>query len=130
MVKNTPAMWETWIRSLGWEDPLGEGTGNPFQYSYLEKPMDRGTWWATVHGVAKGRTRLNDSHFHFYFTPHFVLHIQPGSLQALCEHQLNEYVSGGHHVSSFDNYGAMEPFDRHVECAAWTIAIPMMSWGI
>ena len=34
----------------------GEGTGNPLQYSCLENPMDRGTWWATVHGVAKGQT--------------------------------------------------------------------------
>ena len=31
----------------------GEGNGNPLQYSYLENPMDRGVWWATVHGVAK-----------------------------------------------------------------------------
>ena len=31
----------------------GEGNGNPFQYSCLENPIDRGTWWATVHGVAK-----------------------------------------------------------------------------
>ena len=39
---------------------LGEGNGNPLQYSYLENPMDRGTWWATIHGVAKSRTRLSD----------------------------------------------------------------------
>ena len=38
----------------------GEGNGNPLQYSSLENPMDGGTWWATVHGVAKSRTRLND----------------------------------------------------------------------
>ena len=31
----------------------GEGNGNPFQYSYLENPMDRGAWWATVHGVLR-----------------------------------------------------------------------------
>ena len=31
----------------------GEGNGNPLQYSYLENSMDRGAWWATVHGVAK-----------------------------------------------------------------------------
>ena len=31
----------------------GEGNGNPLQYSCLENPMDRGAWWATVHGVAK-----------------------------------------------------------------------------
>ena len=34
----------------------GEGNGNPLQYSCLENPMDRGAWWATVHGVAKNRT--------------------------------------------------------------------------
>ena len=38
----------------------GEGNGNPLQYSCLENPMDGGAWWATVHGVAKSRTRLND----------------------------------------------------------------------
>ena len=35
----------------------GEGNGNPLQYSYLENPMDGGTWLATVHGVTKSRTR-------------------------------------------------------------------------
>ena len=39
---------------------IGEGNGNPLQYSCLENPVDGGTWWATVHGVAKSRTRLND----------------------------------------------------------------------
>ena len=34
----------------------GEGNGNPLQYSCLENPMDRGAWWATVHGVAKNQT--------------------------------------------------------------------------
>ena len=36
----------------------GGGNGNPLQYSYLENPMDRGAWWATVHSVAKSWTRL------------------------------------------------------------------------
>ena len=39
----------------------GEGIGYPLQYSCLENPMDRGAWWAIVHGVAKSRTRLSDS---------------------------------------------------------------------
>ena len=47
MVKNLPAMQETWVQSLGWENPLEGGHGNPFQYSYLENPMDRGDWQAT-----------------------------------------------------------------------------------
>jgi len=34
----------------------GEGNRNPLQYSFLENPMDRGAWWATVHGVTKSRT--------------------------------------------------------------------------
>ena len=36
----------------------GGGHGNPLQYSCLENPMDRGAWWATVHGVAESQTRL------------------------------------------------------------------------
>ena len=38
----------------------GEGNGNPLQYSCLEDPMDRGAWWATVHGVTKSWTRLSN----------------------------------------------------------------------
>ena len=99
MVKRLPAMWETWVRSLGWEDllekemtihsnilawripwiegpgrlqsqrvrhdwatslSLGEGNGNPLQYSCLENSMDEGAWWAVVHGVTKSRTWLRD----------------------------------------------------------------------
>ena len=37
---------------------IGEGNGNPLQYSCLENPRDRGTWWAAVYGVAQSRTRL------------------------------------------------------------------------
>ena len=40
----------------------GEGNGNPLQYSCLENPMDRGVWWATVHGVAESWTLLSDEH--------------------------------------------------------------------
>ena len=47
MVKNLPAVRETWVASLGWEDPPGKGNGNPLQYFCLENPMDRGAWWAT-----------------------------------------------------------------------------------
>ena len=47
--------------------PVGEGNGTPLQYSCLENPMDGGAWWAAVHGVAKGRTRLSDFTFTFHF---------------------------------------------------------------
>ena len=45
----------------------GEGNGTPLQYSCLENPMDGGVWWAAVHGVAEGRTRLSDFTFTFHF---------------------------------------------------------------
>ena len=46
---------------------IGEGNGNPLQYSCLENPMDGGAWWAAVHGVTKSRTRLSDFTFTFHF---------------------------------------------------------------
>ena len=56
--KNMPAMRETWVQSLGWEDPLGEGKGYPLQYFGLENSMDY-----IVHGVAKSQTQLSDFHY-------------------------------------------------------------------
>ena len=50
LVKNPPTMWEAWVRSLGWEDPL-EKKGFPLQYSGLENSMDH-----IVHGVTKSGT--------------------------------------------------------------------------
>jgi len=45
----------------------GEGNGTPLQYSCLENPMDRGAWWAAVHGVEKSRTGLSSFTFTFHF---------------------------------------------------------------
>ena len=61
MVKNLPANAGD-IRDTGLIPGLGrapgEGNGNPLQYSFLENPVDRGTWQATVHMVTQSRTRL------------------------------------------------------------------------
>ena len=46
---------------------MGEGNGTPLQYSCLENPMDGGAWWASVHGVARSRTRLSDFTLFFHF---------------------------------------------------------------
>ena len=46
---------------------VGEGNGTPLQYSCLENPMDRGAWWAAVHGVTRSRTRLSNFTFTFHF---------------------------------------------------------------
>ena len=52
----------------------GEGSGNPLQYSFLENPMDRGAWWATIHGVTKSWTRLSDFTFTFFHLFLLLLH--------------------------------------------------------
>jgi len=58
LVKNTPAVLETWIRHLGWEDPLEESMATHSSVLAWRIPMDRGAWQAAVHGVTK--TRLSD----------------------------------------------------------------------
>ena len=60
MVKNLPTMWETWVQSLGWEDPL-ENVGEVGMASYSSIlawriPKDKGTWRGTVHRVSKNQT--------------------------------------------------------------------------
>ena len=59
LVKNLTAMWETWVRSLGWEDLLEEGMATHYSIPAWRISMDRGAWWATVHGVAKSWTQLS-----------------------------------------------------------------------
>ena len=55
-VNNPPAVWETWVGSLDWEDPLEEGVATHSSILAWRIPMDRGAWQAAVHGVAKSRT--------------------------------------------------------------------------
>ena len=62
VVENLPAMQETWVQSLSWEDPLVEGMATHSSILAWRIPMDRGAWWATVHGVAKSQTRLSIQH--------------------------------------------------------------------
>ena len=62
MVNTPSAMQETPVQCLGQEDSPGEGNGNLLQYSCLENTMDRGAWWAIVHGVTKSWTWLSYWH--------------------------------------------------------------------
>ena len=79
----------------------GEGNGNPLQYSCLENPTDGGAWLATVHGVAKSRTRLSNFTFTFkvysrlirryrdfffiYFCPHACIKSPPSTFPTRVE---------------------------------------------
>ena len=60
MAKNSLAIGETWVPSLGWEDPPEEGMATDSSILALKIPMDRGAWRATVYGVAESQTLLSD----------------------------------------------------------------------
>ena len=66
MVKNLPAMRETWVWSLDWEDPLEEGMATHSSILAWRIPMDRGAWQAIVHGVTKSWTWLSDQTTTYY----------------------------------------------------------------
>ena len=53
MVKKLPAIWKTWVRSLGWEDPLEESMAAHSSILAWRIPTERGAWWAILHGVTE-----------------------------------------------------------------------------
>ena len=75
-----PAMWETWVRFLGWKDSPGEGNGYQLQYSGLENSMD-----CIVHWVTKSQTRLSDFHFTSFKIDCFDLLVVQGSFRSLLQ---------------------------------------------
>ena len=74
-------MQGTQVWSMGWKDSPGEVNGNPLQYSCLENPMGRGAWRATVHGVAKSQTQLNELTFSLF---HFMQNSSPLKRTSVC----------------------------------------------
>ena len=59
MLKNLPAMRETWVQSLSWEDPLEEDMATHSSILAWRIPTDREAWQATVHGIAKNWTQMS-----------------------------------------------------------------------
>ena len=94
MVKNLPAMRETWVQSLSWEDPLEEGMATHCSILAWRIPMDRGAWQATVQGVTE-----SDMTEHLSTAQHkFVIAFLPRSKH------LNSMVA----VSVCSNFGVHE----------------------
>ena len=74
VLKNVPTNAGETGSILGSGRSPGEGNGNPLQYSCLENPVDRGAWWATVHGVAESQTQLSN-----------YAHTTDGRMMASCQ---------------------------------------------
>ena len=73
MVKNPPAMQETWVQSLGWEDFLEEGMATHSSILAWKIPMDRGAWQATVHGLQRvGHIERLSTHSTIKIPPRFL----------------------------------------------------------
>ena len=68
LLKNPPAMRETWLQSLGWEDPLEEGMATHSSILAWRISMDRGAWQDTVHGITELEMteQLSTAHIHLY----------------------------------------------------------------
>ena len=60
MAKSLPAIWETWVQPLGWEDLLEKGLATHSSILAWRIPMDTGAWLATVNRVAKSWIQLSD----------------------------------------------------------------------
>ena len=69
-VKNLPAMWETWVQSLGWEDPLEENMAAHSDTCAWRIPMDREARWAIVHVVTESYTPKQSSRIHTHTHTH------------------------------------------------------------
>ena len=85
----------------------GEANGNPLQYSCLENPMDRGTWWAIIHGVSKSLSVCVHTHIHIhrhkirknvYITHPMTIYISPG---CCCKSEILSYHTG--YISSLSS---------------------------
>ena len=92
MVKNSPSMWETWVKSLDWENPLEEGMTTQSSILAWRISMDREAWWATVHGAQRVRHEWATKHTLCFnldcistriilFPLHPVIWIQPSGSQ-------------------------------------------------
>ena len=123
MVKNLPPMQEIWVQSLGWEDPHGGGNGNPLQYSCLENPIDRGAWWATVHGVTKSQTRLSDFHSLTHSLWAQNLSKLPGSFYLQLELQATMLQKTSIHF----RYLPTSLTQRFSKCSSWKFLIYLCS---
>ena len=84
-------------KSLGREDSLEKGIGNSLQYSWLENPMAREAWQATVHGVAKSQTQLSDWHIEYIVIYKiYIFMVMPINVEIIMKYIVHVRVSNVH----------------------------------
>ena len=116
MVKILPPTQGTYIQSLGWEDPLQKEMATHSSYSCLENPMGRGVWQATVHGVAKSRTRLGTI-THSFSSVHFSCSVVSDSLRAHgLQHSRPPCPSAAPRVYSLTSIESVMPSNHLIPC--------------
>ena len=116
MVKILPPTQGTYIQSLGWEDPLQKEMATHSSYSCLENPMGRGVWQATVHGVAKSRTRLGTI-THSFSSVHFSCSVVSDSLRAHgLQHSRTPCPSAAPRVYSLTSIESVMPSNHLILC--------------
>ena len=105
-----------------------EGNGTPLQYSCLENPMDRGAWWATVHGVARSLTILSDFTFTFHFSLSRIEEGNGNPLQCSC---LENPRDGGAWWAAVYGVAQSQTLLKRPMCAAAHIGCSWyrMLWG-
>ena len=117
----------------------GEGNGNPLQYCCLENPMDRGAWWATVHGVAKSQTQLSNwvymqrplmywpgsylSHFQFHSCHHLL--VTP--IQVLAFSSTGKTNTFGNQFPN--HFSSLLNFKKHFMCLAPYLDCILKRWA-
>ena len=105
VVKNSPSSAGDAGSVPGSGRSPGEGNGYPLQYSRLGNPMDRGAWWARVHGIAKSSTRLSD------FTSSYIVQNDKGriSLQTRVKSNMKSYSDVWDFITTSDLFQSKSP---------------------
>ena len=106
-VKNPPAMRETWVRSLGWEDLLKKGKATHSSILGWRIPMDIGAWWSAVHGVEKSQTWLSTAQHRHWL--------------ARCSLGLEHL-----HFPSFSTQAPRDADAAHLETTLWVALLCML----
>ena len=106
----------------------GEGNSNPLQYACLGNSMDRGAWWATVHGVAKSRTRLS-THPHMH-EPDRAGSESPAAPSQLCGLGLDHQLFSMRPLNSGLSWSPNSPTPTNPICQPVTTADLVATWEL